>query len=248
MGLRSAGRAASPCSVCGPSSRRSWRPPVARSAHFVLHRLELDWHELAWARDRGPFLCRECLDGRHGAQALGAPRRHAQCHRRQIYAVALNLRPPAPGRRMWCGCAPRLTASSLSAPARSRAAPSRARRIAAAANLALALRPRPIWPLQEPRMMQKLLMALVKGYRLLLSPWLGSACRLSPPARPTACKALEQHGAAVGSYLTLRRLAALPSLVRGRARPGAARKRPLFSRLLIGLPRPSAIPLEKKSS
>ena len=29
-------------------------------------------------------------------------------------------------------------------------------------------------------MMQKLLMALVKGYRLLLSPWLGSSCRFEP--------------------------------------------------------------------
>ena len=55
-------------------------------------------------------------------------------------------------------------------------------------------------------MMQRLLIALVKGYRLLLSPWLGSACRFEPTCSAYSLQALEQHGAAVGSYLTLRRL------------------------------------------
>ena len=31
-------------------------------------------------------------------------------------------------------------------------------------------------------MMRALLMALVRGYRLTLSPWLGSACRFEPMA------------------------------------------------------------------
>ena len=56
-------------------------------------------------------------------------------------------------------------------------------------------------------MMQRLLMALVRGYRLLLSPWLGSACRFEPTCSAYSLQALEQHGAAVGSYLTLCRLA-----------------------------------------
>ncbi|WP_310635901.1 membrane protein insertion efficiency factor YidD [Delftia acidovorans] len=56
-------------------------------------------------------------------------------------------------------------------------------------------------------MMQRLLMALVRGYRLMLSPWLGSACRFTPTCSAYSLEALEQHGAAVGSYLTLRRLA-----------------------------------------
>jgi putative membrane protein insertion efficiency factor len=56
-------------------------------------------------------------------------------------------------------------------------------------------------------MMQSLLMALVRGYRLLLSPWLGSACRFEPTCSAYALQALEQHGAAHGGYLTLRRLA-----------------------------------------
>ena len=56
-------------------------------------------------------------------------------------------------------------------------------------------------------MMQRALMGLVKGYRLLLSPWLGSACRFSPTCSVYSLQALERHGAAAGSYLTLARLA-----------------------------------------
>ncbi|WP_313071384.1 membrane protein insertion efficiency factor YidD [Melaminivora sp.] len=56
-------------------------------------------------------------------------------------------------------------------------------------------------------MMRRLLIALVRGYRLLLSPWLGASCRFEPTCSLYAIGALEQHGAAAGSYLTLRRLA-----------------------------------------
>lgn len=55
--------------------------------------------------------------------------------------------------------------------------------------------------------MRALLMGIVRGYRLLLSPWLGSACRFEPTCSAYSLQALERHGAAVGSYLTLRRLA-----------------------------------------
>jgi len=55
-------------------------------------------------------------------------------------------------------------------------------------------------------MMQKLLILLVKGYRLILSPWLGSSCRFTPTCSAYALEALEIHGAAKGSYLTVRRL------------------------------------------
>jgi putative membrane protein insertion efficiency factor len=54
--------------------------------------------------------------------------------------------------------------------------------------------------------MQSFLMTLVRGYRLLLSPWLGSSCRFEPTCSVYALQALELHGAARGSYLTLRRL------------------------------------------
>lgn len=52
----------------------------------------------------------------------------------------------------------------------------------------------------------RLLIGLVKGYRLLLSPSLGSSCRFEPSCSLYAIGSLEQHGALGGSYLTLRRL------------------------------------------
>lgn len=55
-------------------------------------------------------------------------------------------------------------------------------------------------------MMQRLLIAVVKSYRLLLSPWLGSACRFEPTCSAYALQALTQHGAAKGSYLSFKRL------------------------------------------
>jgi putative membrane protein insertion efficiency factor len=54
--------------------------------------------------------------------------------------------------------------------------------------------------------MKQLLIALVKGYRLLLSPWLGSACRFTPTCSAYSLEALEKHGAVYGSYLTLKRI------------------------------------------
>lgn len=55
-------------------------------------------------------------------------------------------------------------------------------------------------------MIRAALIALVKGYRLLLSPWLGSACRFTPSCSAYSLQALERHGAAAGTYLTLARL------------------------------------------
>jgi len=54
--------------------------------------------------------------------------------------------------------------------------------------------------------MQSILIALVRGYRLFLSPWLGSSCRFEPTCSVYALQALQEHGAAKGGYLTLRRL------------------------------------------
>ena len=55
-------------------------------------------------------------------------------------------------------------------------------------------------------MMNKLLIGLVKAYRLFLSPWLGSSCRFEPSCSRYALTALQQHGALAGSYLTVSRL------------------------------------------
>jgi uncharacterized protein len=55
-------------------------------------------------------------------------------------------------------------------------------------------------------MVRALLLTLVRGYRTLLSPWLGSACRFSPSCSLYAMQALQQHGALAGSYYTVHRL------------------------------------------
>lgn len=55
-------------------------------------------------------------------------------------------------------------------------------------------------------MIRATLIALVKGYRLLLSPWLGSGCRFTPTCSAYSLEALERHGAGAGTYLTLARL------------------------------------------
>lgn len=56
------------------------------------------------------------------------------------------------------------------------------------------------------RLPQRLLILLVRGYRLLLSPWLGSACRFEPSCSAYALAALERHGALAGSLLAGGRL------------------------------------------
>jgi hypothetical protein len=55
-------------------------------------------------------------------------------------------------------------------------------------------------------MIKVILITLVRGYRLLLSPWLGSTCRFEPSCSAYALQSLQQHGAAAGSYLTVARL------------------------------------------
>ena len=90
-------------------------------------------------------------------------------------------------------------------------------------------------------MMQALLLGLVKGYRLLLSPWLGSACRFEPTCSVYALGALQNHGAAAGSYLVLSRLARCHPWCDGGLDPVPTQKPRLFSRFI-----PSSS--EKKSS
>ena len=51
-----------------------------------------------------------------------------------------------------------------------------------------------------------LLVLLVRGYRLLLKPWLGNACRFEPTCSQYALDALDRYGAAGGSLLAAARL------------------------------------------
>ena len=54
---------------------------------------------------------------------------------------------------------------------------------------------------------QSILIVAVKAYRLLISPSLGANCRFMPSCSAYSLEALNQYGAATGTYLTLRRLA-----------------------------------------
>jgi putative membrane protein insertion efficiency factor len=83
--------------------------------------------------------------------------------------------------------------------------------------------------------MQRALMGLVKGYRLLLSPWLGSACRFSPTCSVYSLQALERHGAAAGSYLTVARLARCHPWCQGGIDEVPLEKPRLFTHLLSPL-------------
>jgi len=52
----------------------------------------------------------------------------------------------------------------------------------------------------------RILIALVRAYRYLLSPWWGNQCRYSPTCSEYAIEALRRHGAARGAALALRRI------------------------------------------
>ena len=84
-------------------------------------------------------------------------------------------------------------------------------------------------------MTRAFLIALVKAYRLLLSPWLGLACRFEPTCSVYAIQALETHGAASGSYLTLKRLARCQPWCQGGHDPVPAQKPRPFTRLLSSI-------------
>lgn len=51
-----------------------------------------------------------------------------------------------------------------------------------------------------------LLLGLVRAYRLILSPWLGTTCRFTPTCSAYALGALELHGAAAGTGLAVWRV------------------------------------------
>ena len=78
------------------------------------------------------------------------------------------------------------------------------------------------------------LILFVKTYRLLLSPWLASACRFSPTCSAYSLHALKEHGAVVGGVLTVCRLARCQPWCNGGLDPvpTPARVQALFTRLL----------------
>lgn len=54
--------------------------------------------------------------------------------------------------------------------------------------------------------MRRLLIGLIRGYQLLLSPFLGNHCRFYPSCSSYAMTAIETHGVGRGLWLGLRRL------------------------------------------
>lgn len=94
------------------------------------------------------------------------------------------------------------------------------------------------------RLPQQLLLLLVRGYRLLLKPWLGSACRFEPTCSAYALQALQQHGAVVGATLSVGRVLRCQPWCDGGCDPVPALAPRLFTRLGLGEREPT---LDKKN-
>jgi uncharacterized protein len=54
--------------------------------------------------------------------------------------------------------------------------------------------------------MTRLLLALIRAYRYLLSPWWGNQCRFSPTCSEYASGAIQRYGALHGTWLAMRRI------------------------------------------
>ena len=71
--------------------------------------------------------------------------------------------------------------------------------------------------------MTRLLIAMIRAYQRLVSPVLAPRCRFAPSCSSYAVEALQEYGAARGSWLALRRLARCHPFHRGGYDPVPAR-------------------------
>jgi putative membrane protein insertion efficiency factor len=55
--------------------------------------------------------------------------------------------------------------------------------------------------------MSQFLVALIRAYQYVISPFLGARCRYHPTCSDYACQAVQVHGAAKGLWLAARRIA-----------------------------------------
>lgn len=55
-------------------------------------------------------------------------------------------------------------------------------------------------------MTAKILLALIRVYQIVLSPFFGRACRFEPSCSVYASEAIRLHGALRGSWLAMKRL------------------------------------------
>ncbi len=97
------------------------------------------------------------------------------------------------------------------------------------------------------RLPQRVLIGLVRGYRLLLSPWLGSSCRFEPTCSAYSLEALQRHGAAAGTYLTAARIVRCHPWCNGGVDPVPAHAPALFRRFVSDGAAPHS-PLSDKTS
>lgn len=74
--------------------------------------------------------------------------------------------------------------------------------------------------------MRNVLIFLVKAYRLVMSPYLGSQCRFHPTCSAYALEAIERHGALRGGWLAIRRIGRCHPLHAGGLDPVPARGEP----------------------
>jgi len=96
-----------------------------------------------------------------------------------------------------------------------------------------------ITPLQRLKTLPRRgLIAAVRGYRFFLKPWLGNACRFEPTCSAYALQALQQHGAAAGSYLAARRILRCQPWCDGGCDPVPDAAPSLFTRLPFSKTRP----------
>lgn len=56
-------------------------------------------------------------------------------------------------------------------------------------------------------MIKTLLIAPIRFYQYVLSPWVGRSCRFTPTCSQYAIEAIETHGALKGLWLAARRIA-----------------------------------------
>lgn len=54
--------------------------------------------------------------------------------------------------------------------------------------------------------MRRIVILLIRGYQLLLSPWLGNNCRFQPTCSGYAMEAVRTHGVWRGLWLSARRV------------------------------------------
>lgn len=74
-------------------------------------------------------------------------------------------------------------------------------------------------------MIKPVLLALIRAYQYVLSPWIGGSCRYWPTCSEYSREAIELHGALKGSWMMAARLARCHPYGRGGVDPVPARFR-----------------------